>query len=339
MRTAREACATALGITLVSLVLVRSAAAGSFSVVFLGNSHTYFNDLPGLVQSLAEAGGDTVIAASSTPGGCSFSYPPNAHLLTPSSIALLEAGGWDYVVLQEQSQIPCIPYLRDSYMYPGAMALDSIAHAHTPCCVTVFYMTWGHNHHGPWVETFGGFASPEFADYDAMQDSVTAAYVRLADSLSTPVAPVGVAWQNAYHGGIPLDLLFNADQYHPALAGSYLAACVFYATLFQKSPLGLSFNAGLDQSLVEMLQAVADSTVMPYLSNWNVDPAMPYAAFEFTWGFPPLSRYSPMQDDRRVRGTPQTDQGGDTPTGDSTDGTRLESLTLALPKRGGIPCR
>jgi hypothetical protein len=231
-----------------------------------------------------------VKARSSTPGGCTFSYPTNEHLHNEVSIGLLEAGGWDYVVLQEQSQFPCIPYLRDNYMYPGAAGLDSIAHAHTPCCITVLYMTWGHNHQAPWVETFAGYASPEFSGYDEMQDSVEAAYVRLADSLGTPVAPAGVAWQNAYHGGIPLDVLFSPDQYHPALAGSYLAACVFYAALLQKSPVGLPFTAELDDSLAAVLQAVADSTVMPYLAEWNIDPAMPHAAFEFTWSVPPLPK-------------------------------------------------
>lgn len=258
----------------------------SISVVFLGNSHTYFNDLPGLVQHLAAAGGDTMTAVSSTPGGCTFSYPPNAHLLNATSIGLLEDGGWDYVVLQEQSQFPCIPYLTERFMFPGAAALDSIAHAHTPCCTTVLYMTWGHNHEGPWVESFAGYTSPEFADYDAMQDSVAAAYARLADSLEVPVAPAGVAWQNAHHGGLPLDLLFSPDEYHPSLQGSYLAACVFYATLFQKSPLGLPFTAGLDQPLADTLQAIADSTVIPRMAEWHIDPAMPYASFEFMWSLP-----------------------------------------------------
>lgn len=260
--------------------------AEAISVVFLGNSHTYFNDLPGLVQDLAEAGGDTLKVASSTPGGCTLSYPSNAHLTNPVSIGLLEAGGWDYVVLQEQSQFPCIPYLRDAFMFPGAIALDSIARAHTPCAAAVLYMTWGHNHQGPFVESFAGYASPEFADYDAMQDSVTAAYLRLADSLGTPVAPAGAAWQNAYHGGIALEVLFSPDEYHPALAGSYLAACVFYATFFQKSPVGLSFTAGLDETLAGALQSVADTTVMSRPAEWNIDPSLPHSTFEFEWWMP-----------------------------------------------------
>lgn len=278
----------------VFLTLTLTVAAGpgvagkadSVSVVFLGNSHTYFHDLPGLVRGLVEAAGGVMTASWSTPGGCTFSYPPNAHLQNELSLGLLEAGGWDWVVLQEQSQFPCIPYMRDSYMFPGAFSLDSIARAHSPCAVTLLFMTWGHHHVGPWVETFAGYSSPEFDDYDQMQDSVAAAYLRLADSLMTPVAPVGLAWQNAHRGGVPLEVLFEPDEYHPALAGSYLAACVFYACLTQRSPVGLPFMAGLDESLAWDLQTVADSTVIPRLSEWNIDPSMPYHAFPFSWSMP-----------------------------------------------------
>jgi hypothetical protein len=269
-------------------VIGECVVAEQITALFLGNSHTYFNDLPLLVQSLAAAGGDTLTVNSSTPGGCTLAYPPNAHLYNDVSLGLLEIGGWDYVVLQEQSQIPVIQYIRDHYMYPGAIALDSIAHANTPCCLTTFFMTWGWEHGGQ--HTFGGYTSPDFADYDEMQDSVRTAYMRIADSLSTPVAPAGVAWQNAIHDGFPLSL-FNPDGYHPSLAGSYLAACAFYATFFQKSPFGLAFTAGLSDEHAGWLQAIADTTVLLHLSEWNIDPAMPYVPFEFQWfADPPLSR-------------------------------------------------
>jgi hypothetical protein len=270
-------------LALFCVFLVEHVVAEQVTALFLGNSHTYFNDLPSLVQNLAAAGGDTLLVDSSTPGGCTLAYPPNAHLYNDVSIGLLETGGWDYVVLQEQSQIPVIPYIRDHYMYPGAIALDSLAHAHTPCCLTTFFMTWGWEHGGQ--HTFGGYTSPDFADYDEMQDSVRTAYMRIADSLSTPVAPAGVAWQNAIHDGFPLSL-FNPDGYHPSPAGSYLAACVFYATFFQKSPVGLQFFAGLEEENALWLQAIADTTVLLHLFEWNIELGMPYFSFEFDWEFP-----------------------------------------------------
>ncbi len=288
------------GSPLVMLLLGTLGWAESISVAMLGNSHVFYNDLPTLIRNLAAAAGDSVTVASSTPGGCTLAYPPNAHLVNPASLGLLETGGWDYVVIQEHSQFPVIPILREAFTFPGAMALDSIAHAHTPCATTVLYMTWGHNHEGPFHETYAGYASPEFADFDQMQDSVTATYLRLGATLGAPVAPVGVAWQNAHRGGVPLDLLFDPDEYHAALPGSYLAACVFYAVFFQKSPLGLAFTAGLDPGLATILQAVADTTVMAHLAQWGIDFHLPFEAFTLTWALPPENQV-PIAMDARER--------------------------------------
>lgn len=271
-------------------------SAKSLTVLFLGNSHTYFNDLPGLVRQLAEAGGDTLLVQSSTPGGCTLGYPPNAHLVNELSLDLIASGGWDYIVLQEQSQIPVIPYIRDNYMYPGATTLDSLNHAATPCCLTTFFMTWGWRDGGQ--HTIGGYSSPDFPDYHEMQDSVRTAYLHIAGLLNAPVAPAGVAWQNAIREGYPLSL-FNADGYHPSPSGSYLAACVFYAALFQESPLGLPFFGDIAEENASWLQAVGDSTVFLHMAEWNIDSFMPQSSFEFNlnWStgrsipFPTSSEY------------------------------------------------
>ena len=274
-----------LMIVLHLLPLILSTAHGDqLTVLFLGNSHTYFNDLPGLIAGLAASAGDTLISEQSTPGGCTLAYPPNAHLYNDVSVGLIEAGGWDYLVLQEQSQIPVIPYIRDNFMYPGSVTLDSINTANTPCCLTTFFMTWGWRDGGQ--HTIGGYSSPVFEDYYEMQDSVQTAYMRIADSLRAPVAPAGVAWRNAMNSGYPLSL-HAPDGYHPSLSGSYLAACVFYAALFQKSPLGLAFNGGLSEENADWLQAVADTTVLNHLDEWNISPFMPYQPFEYDWGLPP----------------------------------------------------
>ncbi len=280
MMRERSHIGSIIQVVLFCALVGQHAGAEQVTALFLGNSHTYFNDLPSLVRNLAESAGDTLVVDSSAPGGCTLAYPPNAHLYDVLSISLIETGGWDYVVLQEQSQIPVIPYIRDNYMYPGAVALDSIIHANTPCCHTTFFMTWGWENGGQ--HSFGGYTSPDFADYDEMQDSVRTSYMRIADSLSAPVAPAGVAWQNAIHDGFPLSL-FNPDGYHPSLSGSYLAACVFYATFFQKSPSGLTFTGGLSEDHAYWLQAIADSTVLFHLSEWNIDSDMPYSSFEYDW--------------------------------------------------------
>jgi hypothetical protein len=64
------------------------------------------------------------------------------------------------------------------------------------------------------------------------------AYFDLAKELGAQVAPVGMAWKQALAAD-PRLALHEPDKSHPNPTGSYLAACVFYATLLDKSPVGL----------------------------------------------------------------------------------------------------
>ena len=70
------------------------------------------------------------------------------------------------------------------------------------------------------------------------QEKLNDAYLKIAQELGADVAPVGMAWHNARHED-PEVQLYHEDGAHPGPAGSYLAACVFYATLTGNSPVGL----------------------------------------------------------------------------------------------------
>ena len=74
-------------------------------MLFLGNSYTNVNDLPALFKSLSSAGGFEISVDKSTPGGCTLSNPSNGHLFNAQSLAKIHAENWDYVILQEQSQL------------------------------------------------------------------------------------------------------------------------------------------------------------------------------------------------------------------------------------------
>src|SRR3954451_24319307 len=89
--------------------LVLAAAAGRASaqgdpqpvrVLFIGNSSTYVNDLPRMVAALAQAGKQRpLVHERETPGGCSF----EKHWKDGKALKKIDAGPWDYVVLQENS--------------------------------------------------------------------------------------------------------------------------------------------------------------------------------------------------------------------------------------------
>jgi hypothetical protein len=91
----------------------------------------------------------------------------------------------------------------------------------------------------------------------------------IVHELDTRVAPVGVAWAEAYRQD-PQASLWQDDGSHPAVAGTYLAACVFYATLIGESPEGLSYRSDLSKEEAQMLQKIAADTVLQDKSRWNI---------------------------------------------------------------------
>jgi len=142
----------------------------SLRVLWLGNSYTYSNDLPQLTADLAAAASKTLINDSNTPGG----YTLAGHSTNATTLGLIAQGGWDYVVLQEQSQIPTIPYWREHSMYPAARLLDSLIVQNG--AATMFFMTWGREFGGQ--QCIDDYCSPDFVDFFHMQDSLASAYRR-----------------------------------------------------------------------------------------------------------------------------------------------------------------
>jgi hypothetical protein len=244
--------------------------------LFLGNSYTYVNNLPGLTAALAHSSGDSLFFDSNTPGGYTLGWQPIAHSTDSVSLEKIREDDWDFVILQEQSQTPAIPILRDSCMYPGAGILRDSVRSAVPCARILFFLTWGRRFGG--VQCFTpNYCSTAFADFDQMQDSLTSSYKMVADSLSGWIAPAGEAWRfviNQY--GM---VLHDADDSHPNINGSYLSACVFYDCIFGKPSAGLSFTAGIQADSALLLQQSADSVVFGYASAWNLWNDLPVAGF------------------------------------------------------------
>jgi hypothetical protein len=111
-----------------------------------------------------------------------------------------------------------------------------------------------------------------------MQQQLRGRYLDMANGNGAIVAPVGEAWKNVIALNPAFDL-YSADESHPSVHGTYLAACVFYATIYRQSPAGLSYYGGLTQSDALLLQTVAGSTVLDSMQVWNTEIYYPHAAF------------------------------------------------------------
>lgn len=172
------------------------------------------------------------------------------HIQSTETLNLINSKKWNFVVLQEQSQIPSVAQARTQTMYPAARKLvqkikDSGA---TP----IFFVTWAHR---------GGWPENGMIDYESMQAQINYGYMTIAQELTVPIAPVGESWLRAVDQ-YPDLILWQADGSHPSEQGTYLTACVFYAVIFHESPNGLDYRVGLSKENATMLQSIASSTVL-----------------------------------------------------------------------------
>ena len=99
-----------------------------------------------------------------------------------------------------------------------------------------------------------------------MTEERAEAYTQAANANGAYVIPAGLAFARSLRKRPELNL-YAPDKRHPSLAGTYLAACTVYASLFRKSPVGLKYLAGLDEATATHLQSVAWETVQDYLKE------------------------------------------------------------------------
>lgn len=258
---------------LLTILAMGASAQDSVSVLFIGNSYTNYNSLPSLVNDIAVSLGDEITFDSHTPGGTTFAN----HAVNATVHDKINDQPWDFVVLQAQSQEPSFSDAQvDANTLPYAMQLADSIYANNFCSEALFYMTWGRENGDP---QWGPIST-----FDGMNGRLRNAYMRFADSVDGAVAPVGSAWKHI-RDTYPLINLYAGDGSHPSYAGSYLAACTFYASVFRKSPVGAPFIGSLDPITAEILQTAAATTVLDSLEQWNLRPISEHTQAEFTANF------------------------------------------------------
>jgi hypothetical protein len=231
-------------------------------VLFIGNSYTYVNDLPALLSNAAQSTGDSVIYDSNCIGGYTFQL----HSTNATTLQKIAQGNFDFVVLQEQSQLPSFPISQvQSSVYPYAKTLDSLINVANPCTETVFYMTWGRKN---------GDASncpnwPPICTYSGMDSLLRMRYENMANTNSAIVSPVGAVWRYIRNNFSAIEL-YSADESHPSLAGSYAAACTFYSIVFRKDPTAITFASTLDSTDAANIRNAAKLVAYDSLGFWNV---------------------------------------------------------------------
>ncbi|MBZ5496967.1 MAG: SGNH/GDSL hydrolase family protein [Acidobacteriia bacterium] len=200
----------------------KSSGSCAVRVLFIGNSYTYFNNVPEILTRMAESGRQqTVETRMVAPGG----WRLKDHWEKGEALKALHESKWDYVVLQEQSTLGVNYFVEGRPRIAGdeifrPYAKKWAAEVRKTGAIPLFYLTWARK------------ATPED------QGALNYAYMRAARENRAQVAPVGIAWASVRRRQPSLEL-FYVDGSHPSPAGSYLAGCVLYSAIFRRSPAGL----------------------------------------------------------------------------------------------------
>jgi len=216
-------------------------AQDTLRILFIGNSMTSVQDLPGLLTNLASSNGKTIITGQNTPGG----YFLSDHVTDPVSLSLM-AQGFDYIVVQEQSSGNILPVIPGSSIIRPIGIIDSIAKAN--CSKILLYATPGYPETHPW----------SVEPYVDMQADIIYKYTNAARSVRAAYLPTAHAFRDVINNYPSItDMWASPTDYHPGIKGQYLHACVLYSVLYNESAVGSPAPLGISISEANMLQQTA----------------------------------------------------------------------------------
>lgn len=211
-------------------------------ILFIGNSLTYWNDLPLIVQAVF----DTAGGARYDVGMVAFpDVSLEDHWADGSAREQIERGGWQIVVLQQgPSSLPDSRVLLRDYVGRFSERIKAIG------ARPALYSVWP--------------SQLRQGDFDRAIESYTIA----AADVGGILFPVAAAWRAAWRRDSSV-ALYSADGLHPSAAASYLAALVMYGVVANKTPVGLPAQLRLRDdrtlsvpaALAALLQAAAAEAI------------------------------------------------------------------------------
>ena len=219
-------CLLIIGVGACNDAVITPTKSRTYKVLFVGNSFTFYNSgVDYHLQLMLNADKSSDSIAYTIQKIAVSSYTLQDHYNDSLTIRKIRSDKWNKIVLQEQSTRPMTS--RDLFLQYATL-LD--AKIKKDSATTVLYMTW------PEKATPGDITS------------LSSAYLYVSQQIHAPVVPIGLVWEYVVNTYPQLNLYYKDDK-HPGLPGTFLIACTFYYSLFNKNPVvnsylpaGLSLN-------------------------------------------------------------------------------------------------
>ena len=221
-------------------------------ILFIGNSYTYYNDMPeAIFKNLAKSAGYDIEITSITKGAYTLEKmaDPNDTYGAQVERVLTGTKKYDYVILQEQSARPATMSAGNFYEAVRNLSARIQESGATP----ILYSTWGRKK-GSSTLTDNGWTN------ESMTWKLAAAYEAIGKELNIPVAHVGLAFFDVYTNNKDIEL-YDPDKTHPSYEGSYLAAATLFDVIFDASSAGVDYNSEIDDNVKSVLDEAARKSV------------------------------------------------------------------------------
>lgn len=211
-------------------------------ILFIGNSYTYYNDLPKLFENLARENGIEAEVDSITVGGRRLyeNLLPDDEKNSEIT-SLIQSKSYDVLVLQEQSYTPMTQYKTFEYAVDGLVKLIKPSR-------TVLYATWGRKEGSPLLDEHK-ITSAE------MTQRLAEAYKKAAESISAELSRVGECFEYIRQSYPELEL-YDPDLSHPSYNGSALATLSHYRAIFGELSKSISSLKLKEAESSAMLEAI-----------------------------------------------------------------------------------
>ncbi|MCK5147982.1 hypothetical protein KAR48_14595 [bacterium] len=239
-------------------------------ILFIGASYISANNLPLILKNLSETAGKSVSINVCAPGGRMLPF----HAQSSGTTHIIESEKWDYVLLQgvcvnagypETHQGIFPPYVAHPLL-PALKSLYSTINANHKDTHMVYMMPWAFEDGSLWVQ--GGTDT-----YSDMQRKVYDNTLKFAEEVNMGIAPVGWAWYQILKDAKPPyeHYLHSRDFNHPSYRGSYLTACVLFASIFNESASGVNYYGKLSASEAGKFQKIASDVVLDDWGKWKLE--------------------------------------------------------------------
>ncbi len=244
-------------------------------VLFIGNSFTAAEDVPGIVRSFADKAGLQMEIAVHAPGGISVGdvgQGDQAHMNNPAVYDMIKNNDWDFVVLQDnQGRFVdgdgIFPDTNKSKVIAGHLKIRDSMRYYNPCARMLFFSGWA------WKSGYPGLG-------DGMQliDNIYENYAYLNKTANEIIAPIGSAWKRSILQLPGIDL-WSADEAHQSTAGGYLAAAVIFSSMFRINTEDVAYSHNLDTAHARAMRRIAYQTVNDSVKKTNLSSTMPEVVY------------------------------------------------------------